>query len=232
MIYNDDESLANVAMQVEEFIKDYEKAPKDMKGNLSALKMIPNFLSKKECEFFRKLVSPQSNERIQMLSNRKRLIFNSECVADWFWNRLKLHNPFKDVTDEHGDDWRAVGINPRFRLIRYDEGEQFKTHEDGFYWESWNRKTFATAMAYLNDMHQPEDGGATRFHALRTTVEPAEGLLILFLVDNIDHCGEPCKKQKYLLRTDVFYELVQTEPIDKFQERRKEIFKHFERYND
>ena len=224
----------SVASRVESFIAQQIEAPESMRGNLSALKLIPNFLSKEECKFFRNLVSPNSQQRIQQLSNRKRLIFDSEIVAEWFWSRLRLHNPFKEVVDEHGDEWYAVGINPRFRLVRYDDGDKFSTHEDGFYWESWNKKTFATAMTYLNDMAS-EDGGSTRFHAIHTVVEPAEGLLIVFLVDNLDHCGEQCRKEKYLLRTDVFFKLAKSgrgESDAEFEARRKAVYDEFKRYDD
>lgn len=224
-----------VASSVETFIAAQQQASTEMRGNLSALKLIPHFLSKEECAFFRRLVAPHSQQRIQQLSNRKRLIFESEIVAAWVWNRFAMHNPFKNVIDEHGDEWRAVGINPRFRLVRYDQGDMFKTHEDGFYWESWNRKTFATAMTYLNDMSQ-QDGGSTRFHSIHTVVEPAEGLLVVFLVDNLDHCGEQCNKEKYLLRTDVFYELSKSnsdkETQEEFETRRKQLFAEFKRYDD
>lgn len=221
--------LANV---VENFVKEQDVAPTEMRGQLSPLKLVPHFLSQKECKFFINLVSPQSTERIQQLSSRKRLIYDSEIVAKWFWDRFQTYNPFEKVTDEHGDVWTPVGANSRFRLVRYDKGDQFKTHEDGFYWESWKRKTFATAMVYLNDMEK-EDGGATNFHHIRTIVHPAQGLLVVFLVDNLDHCGEPCNKEKYLLRTDIMYELtVPLENSEEFIKTRKELFKEFKRYDD
>jgi len=205
---NQDEIVSlPVASAVEKFIENQTKDPEKMRGDLSALKLVPHFFSSAECEFFRKLVRKDSTERVQQLLNRKRLIFESEKVAEWFWNRLKEHNPFQTVRDEHGDYWKAVGINPRFRLVRYDEGDSFQTHQDGFYWQDWNRKTFATAMVYLNSMEE-EDGGVTRFHDICTVVKPAQGLLVVFCVNDLIHCGERCKKEKYLLRTDIFYELI------------------------
>lgn len=228
-----------------QFVENYIQKPKEnpeedqLRGDYSALKLIPNFLSSEECDFFSGLVSSNSKHRIQQLSNRKRLIFDSEITASWFWERMKPFNPFQHVLDEHGDQWIATGINPRFRLIRYDTGDQFRTHEDGFYWESWNKKTFATAMVYLNTMLK-KDGGSTRFHHIHTVVEPAKGLLVLFLVNNLDHCGEQCGTEKYLLRTDVFYELNTgyrsnsnlSETLDEFEKRRKEIYEEFRRYSD
>ena len=122
-----------------QFVENYIQKPKEnpeedqLRGDYSALKLIPNFLSSEECDFFSGLVSSNSKHRIQQLSNRKRLIFDSEITASWFWERMKPFNPFQHVLDEHGDQWIATGINPRFRLIRYDTGDQFRTHEDGFY---------------------------------------------------------------------------------------------------
>ena len=257
---------SSIQGQVEAFIDLPENRfeSEEFRGDLSPLKLIPHFLTKSECDFFISLISPDSKNRIQYLSNRKRLIFESEKVATWFWSRLAPFNEFKSVTDEHGDIWDAHSINPRFRLIRYDKGEEFKTHEDGFYWPSWNLKTFATAMVYLNDMSiitdnkgidgidgiDGKDGidvkdqtkrvrkgevksGATRFHKIHTVVEPAQGLLIHFLVNDLDHCGEPVDSQKFLLRTDVFYKLREESckrPV--FCQRRQEIFKEFKRYDD
>ena len=174
---------------------------------LSALKIIPRFLVAEECAFFRRLVADDSDHRVEQLSTRKRLVFDSKVLSDLFWQRLEPHYPFRTHVDEFGAEWHASGVNNRFRLVRYDTGDQFSAHEDGFWQETWDCRSFATAMVYLNDVAH-SNGGSTLFHDLQVQLRPTEGLLVSFLVDGLIHCGEPLDGgQKYLLRTDVMYRL-------------------------
>lgn len=217
---------------IENFIETSTTVDENFNGAISSLKLVPNFLTKTECKFFISLVAPDSNILAQQLLNRKRLIIDSEKMAEWFWNRLKPFNEFKTVIDEHGDTWTAVGINPRFRIVRYDAGNKFARHQDGFYWPEWNQRTFATAMVYLNDATKDENGkvcGATRFYDISTVVEPKQGLLVTFLVNDLDHCGEECNSQKYLLRTDIVYrlEVPKKDNIEQWNNERQEIFAEF-----
>ena len=226
-----------ISTLIENFIATAQTEDDEMRGDLSALKLIPNFLTQKECEFFVSLVSPDSAATVQQLSNRKRLIVDSEPLAAWFWKRLKSHNAFRTIIDQVGDTWIATGINSRFRLVRYDAGDRFQTHEDGFYWPRWDEKTFATAMVYLNNVKPDASGrvwGVTRFHRIHAVIEPAQGLLITFLVNDLDHCGETCDSSKYLLRTDIFYKLQPPtqKDIAAWTQERLEIFAEFQRLSN
>src|SRR6185369_7473946 len=80
--------------------------------------------------------------------------------------------------------WTPVAFNERLRLYRYDIGQQFDWHRDGYFQRPNGERSFFTFMVYLNDDF---DGGATSFSddgfgfpggMLRIT--PAKGMGLLF----------------------------------------------------
>ncbi|CAG9466725.1 unnamed protein product [Pedinophyceae sp. YPF-701] len=89
-----------------------------------------------------------------------------------------------------GGTWAAPGRLPPpgkycFELLqvtRYEKGQQFMAHEDGFPQETMAQNGFqrrATVLAYLNDV--PSDaGGATHFHELGVALRPARGTCAVF----------------------------------------------------
>lgn len=206
----------NVAKCVEYFIST-QTTPQDMRPRTSPLKIVPNFFSKDECDFFITLILKKSTD----ITNGKQLIFNSEVAAEWVWKRIKNFIPFRTVFDEHNDRWEVVGINPRFRVVRYFTTVEPQMYKANTCWNSWNRKTFATGMVHLNST----SGGATHFPSIHTTVEAVEKSLVLFLFKDLDFCGEKCEKEKYLLEFDVVYELVMPEWCEtEFIEKRKLLY--------
>jgi prolyl 4-hydroxylase len=77
---------------------------------------------------------------------------------------------------------------------RYSPGQEFKPHTDTFepggydyyvHTAETGQRTW-TAMVYLN---QPEDGGATRFKAIRKTIQPETGKLLAW--HNLGPEGQP-----------------------------------------
>jgi|EP00802_Teleaulax_amphioxeia_P024926 hypothetical protein len=123
-----------------------------------------------------------------------------------------------------GATWRAVGLNERFRLSKYRQGDRFCVHKDAFFRrprvegreEEWSA---FTVNVYLN---QDFEGGKTRFYdagARRGAVdpidhliyalEPATGTACVFRQPpgaHLLHDGEAVSRGfKYLLRTDVMY---------------------------
>jgi hypothetical protein len=105
--------------------------------------------------------------------------------------------------------WEPVGLNERLRLYRYDVGQQFDWHSDGFFERSTGERSFFTFMVFLNEDFE---GGATSFRdgygiaiggALQIT--PKKGMALLFH-HPIPHRGDPVASgRKYVLRTDVMY---------------------------
>jgi hypothetical protein len=108
-------------------------------------------------------------------------------AADWVPKRLGL--------------WQAVGVNERLRFYRYEVGQQFDWHYDGYFERANGQRSHLTFMVYLNDGFQ---GGETSFEFGK--VVPAKGTA-LFFIHELLHKGEPVDEgTKYVLRTDVMYE--------------------------
>ncbi|HEX7375502.1 MAG TPA: 2OG-Fe(II) oxygenase [Pirellulales bacterium] len=96
--------------------------------------------------------------------------------------------------------WRAIGVNERLRLYRYDPGEQFEWHIDGAFERQNGERSLITYMVYLNDGFE---GGATAFCSQKVFPERGMGL---FFRHELRHKGEAVLRgHKYVLRTDVMY---------------------------
>jgi len=113
--------------------------------------------------------------------------------------------------------WSATELNPCFRVCRYEPGGFFQPHHDGGFEYNSEHRSFKTFMLYLNDDFE---GGSTNFykesqkhyhspdpakviHELR----PERGSCLVF-----NHCithdgGILRKGRKYILRTEVMYQL-------------------------
>ena len=52
------------------------------------------------------------------------------------------------------------GMNERFRILKYEKGQQFKLHLDGMWCPSDTVRSVLTIQYYLNTV---EKGGSTRF---------------------------------------------------------------------
>ncbi len=106
------------------------------------------------------------------------------------------HDPFIKQID--GRINALLGIDASFGETiqgqRYMPGQQFKPHHDWFhpgtsYWESESARggqRAYTAMVYLNTV---TEGGATEFPELGLSIDPAEGVLLLW--NNADPDGIP-----------------------------------------
>jgi hypothetical protein len=143
---------------------------------------------------------------IEEVRNNERVLLDDVTLAADLYRRAE---PFLPADIEgHG----LVGFNERWRFYRYRAGQTFKPHRDGSYlrlgiWEE-SQMTF---MIYLND---GMTGGETRFfadmeQAFRQrpylSVQPKEGMALVFL-HSIWHEGTVVHSgQKYVLRTDVMY---------------------------
>lgn len=165
------------------------------------LSLIPNFFSKDECE---NMILFAKNQCQEQLLTRKRVQFDSEKLASWWWERLKPMYKFDNIMDKYGNIWNPIGINSHFRIGIYGSGDKFEKHEDGFYQPSYNIRSFATSMVYLNTVDE-KHGGATNFD-IGFKIQPKEGLCCNFVVEDLLHCGEELTTEKYLLRTDVMYQ--------------------------
>jgi hypothetical protein len=166
--------------------------------------IIPGFFSSDECKKFISLF--ENSEEVKRLSTRNRLMFHSPNLAQQIWDRVcKFIDPNFKYVCELGDTWEPHHINERFRLVKYDKNDKFDLHEDAQFVEDYNMQSFATVMVYLNDVPEENNGG-TKFIDHGITLQPKEGLGVVFHVDGIMHYGEELKDGvKYIFRTDLIY---------------------------
>jgi len=131
-----------------------------------------------------------------------RLILDDASLAERWWSRAK---PFVPETI---DGWRAVGLNERFRFYRYDSGQKFLPHFDGYFGRDNGERSQLTFMVYLNGDFS---GGETRFFGdnreLHATVRPERGMALGFVHLQLHEGAPVVTGRKYVLRTDVMYEL-------------------------
>ena len=126
--------------------------------------------------------------------NNTRVMLDDFALAEELWARVR------DPIPSSIRQWRAVGLNERFRFYRYRPGQCFRWHRDGCFRRNEREESFFTLMVYLN---QGFTGGATEFEGF--AIEPMTGRALVF-----DH---PLRHQgaivesgvKYVMRTDVMY---------------------------
>lgn len=103
-------------------------------------------------------------------------------------------------------DWRACGLNERWRFYRYDVRQTFRPHYDGCFRRSKVEESLFTFMVYLNDDF---DGGETSFYRadsqLRLSVTPVAGMALVFWHYQLHEGAPVLRGRKYVLRSDVMY---------------------------
>lgn len=166
-----------------------------------------------------------------------RATYFSQRFADLLWARIAPNFPVVRVMDEYtptdwdGDYvWRAIGISPLMRFIRYTKDGLLVPHYDATYEYSDNKRTLMSVVLYLTE-NPTEDGGATRFildsqrhlrlkerhyadwqrlaedRDILATVQPRAGSALIFdhriLHDSAQLLGD---NTKTIMRTDVVFE--------------------------
>jgi predicted 2-oxoglutarate/Fe(II)-dependent dioxygenase YbiX len=126
--------------------------------------------------------------------NNSRVLLDDPGRAQLIWERARLYVP------ERLGGHRALGLNERFRFYRYDPGQTFRWHRDGYFQRSNGERSRLTFMIYLNDDFE---GGETRFE--RATVRPVKGMALFFDHPMLHEGAEVKRGRKYVLRTDVMY---------------------------
>jgi prolyl 4-hydroxylase len=126
--------------------------------------------------------------------NNARVVAEDPGLAQLGWERAKVYIP-DSLAGHH-----AVGVNERFRFYRYDPGQTFRWHRDGYFQRTNGESSRMTLMVYLNDGFE---GGETRF--VDMAIKPATGLALFFLHQLMHEGAEVKRGRKYVLRTDVMY---------------------------
>jgi predicted 2-oxoglutarate/Fe(II)-dependent dioxygenase YbiX len=181
------------------------------------------FFSPEECDACIRLsesvgfeMAPVTTERgvviMEDLRNNDRVMSDDSERAAELWQRIAALAPQR--VDRR---WYSVGVNERFRFYRYDVGQQFDWHADGYFERDNRERSFFTLMIYLNEDFE---GGATLFSARHSTpdafvnlrVKPATGLALLFRHPLVHKGQSVTRGRKYVLRTDIMY--ARTKAVD------------------
>ena len=136
----------------------------------------------------------------KQIRDNARLIVDNNQLADEWWQRAEPFLP------QRIQGWRAVGFNERFRFYRYDPGQRFAPHFDGYFSRENGERSQLTFMVYLNSGFI---GGETKFYderrELRMTVQPESGMALVFVHQQLHEGASVLNGRKYVLRTDVMY---------------------------
>jgi hypothetical protein len=137
--------------------------------------------------------------------NNDRVMIDDIDRAQALYQRLSDHLP-----PRVNKKWQPLRLNERLRLYRYDVGQQFDWHPDGYFERPTGERSFFTFMVYLNEDFE---GEATSFRdnkydpsiSAGFRVTPTKGMALL-LHHPIQHRGDPViEGRKYVLRTNIMY---------------------------
>jgi hypothetical protein len=171
-------------------------------------------------------------------SSRKNTAEVVEVVSPRFaaalWQRMAPFVPAVihsrgDMVSEEGTAWRAVGIIPTFRFMRYTPGQAFKPHHDParlagvdpVSGASGRFKSLVTLALYLNDAEEFGGGGlhfvklvpnpASTGKALIgepiATVTPKRGRCAVFEHSRLHESEAIASGTKHMVQCDVLYQL-------------------------
>lgn len=178
--------------------------------------VVADFMSNEECDQYIQFSEQQGYEEAAVstelgmvmmkdVRNNDRVIVDDSERAAMLYERVKEFVPIR-----FKKKWQPVGLNERLRLYRYDIGQQFDWHHDGYYERENGERSFFTFMVYLNDDFEGggtsfRDEGLSRYRYEGLLVRPRKGMALLFH-HPIPHRGDPVLSgRKYVLRSDVMF---------------------------
>eukprot|EP00747_Dinoflagellata_sp_TGD_P169532 gnl/TRDRNA2_/TRDRNA2_198743_c0_seq1.p1 gnl/TRDRNA2_/TRDRNA2_198743_c0~~gnl/TRDRNA2_/TRDRNA2_198743_c0_seq1.p1 ORF type:complete len:276 (-),score=49.61 gnl/TRDRNA2_/TRDRNA2_198743_c0_seq1:116-943(-) len=190
---------------------------------------LDNFMSEEECRTWIVWGEQTGFEEAKQKASAEfahrdngRILLQSPDVAHLLWLRIRPFVP--EALKAPGGSRRALGCSPRIRLYRYTRGQRFGQHIDTSTDEpSMGGVTHFTVLVYLNGgPHDSEErqlrGGETIFWKDHDGKRPALAFPPLRGACLFHGHGDECMTHegaaveagtKYVLRTDVVYELEQ-----------------------
>ncbi|WP_257166721.1 2OG-Fe(II) oxygenase [Bradyrhizobium sp. SRS-191] len=137
--------------------------------------------------------------------NNERVMVDDQARALALYDRLSDH-----LAPRFLKKWTPCRLNERLRLYRYDVGQTFDWHLDGYFERENGERSYFTFMVYLNDDFE---GGATSFRdgyggaavGDPFQITPVQGMALLFYHPIMHRGDRVTKGRKYVLRTDVMY---------------------------
>jgi len=195
-------------------------------GKVLSLK---NVLSQSECENyiqqcekkgFKQATIHVGKQQLQTeeIRNNDTVIIDSEDTAKLLWERVKSILPENFASDE--DNVPAVSLSERLRFYRYDPGQRFIRHYDGYEYGSMvytanqanKPQPRMTFLVYLNEGFE---GGKTTFFSSKgkeiLAVTPETGMALVYTHQLLHEGSLVTSGRKYVLRSDVLYGQLKTE---------------------
>ena len=171
--------------------------------------LLHNFLTPQECERFIAQTEEVGYEDAPITTSigfvmRKDIRSNDRVMLDHEELAQQLFERARPLLPATWFGWELCGFNERFRFYRYDPGQHFAPHTDGYYENPKGERSHLTFMVYLNEGFE---GGATTFERGRESLEvvPRTGLALVFYHKLLHEGAVVEKGRKYVLRTDVMY---------------------------
>lgn len=166
-----------------------------------------NFLSPYECseiinqmEAYGFSDAPVTTEMgpimLPSIRNNNRVIIDDLKLAKTLYEKIQPHVPVEFL------GMNLCGVNERFRCYRYNPGQKFAPHLDGYFARNENERSFLTFMVYLNDNFE---GGETSFLEIGQTITPKTGTALFFQHPILHEGRQVTKGVKYALRSDIMY---------------------------
>lgn len=132
------------------------------------------------------------------IRNNTRVMFDDLNLA------AELHARARPFVPAAIGPWGLCGVNERFRIYRYQPGQQFAAHYDGAFHRNRDEVSMLTFMVYLN---ADFEGGETWFPYRGVRFQPAVGRALFFEHEQLHEGVMVSAGVKYALRTDVMYRL-------------------------
>ncbi|KAM9953719.1 hypothetical protein ACTFIR_008811 [Dictyostelium discoideum] len=180
--------------------------------------LIKNLLSNEECSLIQNSIF-NSLDNNEFVKHGLRIHKNSEDFANIIYGRienycvktLKRKNP---SNSNEQLEWNIDSVSPKFRFIRYNEGELFPNHTDGEV-KNENKMSFFSILIFTNDCGVDFKGGEFRFFKKDnnlqleeiTRVEPKQGMALIFDHTIIHDSNIITFGQKQTIRSDLIYRL-------------------------
>lgn len=169
--------------------------------------VVRNVFSAAECQRFIALSESQGYDAATIngfggavhcpeIRNNDRVILDDEALAEELWEGCKYFLP--RVLNGR----RALGLNERLRFYRYEKGQKFAPHVDGYYHRPNGEQSLLTWMIYLNEDFK---GGATKFYGAGVRVKPETGMMLVFRHALLHEGAEIRSGRKYVLRSDIMF---------------------------
>lgn len=168
--------------------------------------IIHDFLSENECltyiehaerlGFHQASVHHPRNGPLMLkdIRNNDRVNFEDEALAKQLFSKAQNLLPLEIEAA------KLCGINHQFRFYRYETGQYFKWHRDGYATQGKTDASRFTFLLYLNDDYL---GGETEFRWGK--VRAARGMALVFPHTLVHQGAAVVSGTKYVLRTDVMY---------------------------